>query len=130
MLFRSDQPPEMMYYAAMAMKELGDNKTANERFEALIDYGNQHGNDEIKIEYFAVSLPDFLIFDGDLNRKNKVHCLFMAALGYFGKGEMKKAAEYAQKGLALDQCHMGLTELLAALKEIGKSAGMDAELNR
>ncbi len=129
-MYYNDQPPEMMYYAAMAMKELGDNKTANERFEALIDYGNQHRNDEIKIEYFAVSLPDFLIFDGDLNRKNKVHCLFMAALGYFGKGEVKKAAEYAQKGLALDQCHMGLTELLAALKEIGEAAGMDAELNR
>ena len=116
-MYYNDQPPEMMYYAAMAIKELGDNKTAGERFDVFIDYAREHRNDEVKIEYFAVSLPDFLIFEADLNTKNKVHCMFMAALGYLGKGDVKKAAEFAKEGLALDKCHMGLSDLLKNLNQ-------------
>lgn len=112
-MYYNDQPPEMMYYAAMAIKAMGDEKTANERFDAFIDYADTHINDDIKIEYFAVSLPDFLIFDADLNKKNKVHCLFMASLGYLGKGNKEKSREYAQKGLELDKCHGGLNDILA-----------------
>ncbi len=112
-MYYNDQPPEMMYYAAMARKAMGDEKTANERFEAFIDYANTHMNDDIKIDYFAVSLPDFLIFDTDLNKKNKVHCCFMAALGHLGLGDSEKAKDFAEKGLELDRCHAGLREIFA-----------------
>lgn len=111
-MYYNDQPPEMMYYAAMAIKSLGDEKEAQKRFDAFIEYANKHMNDDIKIDYFAVSLPDFLIFDADLNKKNKVHCLFMAALGYLGKGDTEKAKEFALKGYGLDKCHMGINDIL------------------
>ena len=39
------------------------------------------------MDYFAVSLPDFLVFDDDLNGRNRIHCQYMAALGYLGLGE-------------------------------------------
>lgn len=112
-MYYNDQPPEMMYYAAKAIGKLGDSKTADERFDAFIEYANEHMNDDIKIDYFAVSLPDFLIFDADLNKKNKVHCLFMASLGYLGKGRKDKAKEYALKGLELDKCHMGFMDIVS-----------------
>ena len=111
-MYYNDQPPEMMYYAAMAIKTLGDSKTANERFDTFINYASAHMNDDIKIEYFAVSLPDFLIFEADLNKKNKVHCYFMASLGYLGNDNTEKAKEYALKGLELDKCHAGLRDIL------------------
>ncbi|MBQ2663776.1 MAG: hypothetical protein IJG16_06465, partial [Clostridia bacterium] len=69
-------------------------------------------DDDIKIEYFAVSLPDFLIYEADLNKKNKVHCLYMAALGCLGKGDTAKAKEYAEKGLELNKCHAGLMDIV------------------
>lgn len=116
-MYYNDQPPEMMYYQAMAVKALGHGVEARKRFETFIEYADTHMEDNIKIDYFAVSLPDFLIFDGDLNRKNKVHCCFMAALGYLGKGDRAKAAEYAAKGLMLDRCHQGL---IGILKKAGK----------
>ncbi len=111
-MYYNDQPPEMMYYAAMALKELGDIRTAEARFDALIEYAGNHWNDEIKIDYFAVSLPDFLIFDADLNKKNRVHCCFMGALGYLGKGDKAAAKEYAEKGLEMERCHAGLHEIV------------------
>ncbi|MGN0534597.1 MAG: hypothetical protein ACI4IR_01185, partial [Eubacterium sp.] len=62
-------------------------------------------NDNVKIDYFAVSLPDFLVFDEDLNRKNKIHCLFMKALGLLGKGEKEAAEEIFKKVFSLDNSH-------------------------
>ena len=111
-MYYNDQPPEMMYYAAKAIEELGDRDEAQNRFDTFIDYANIHMNDNIKIDYFAVSLPDFLIFDADLNKKNKVHCLFMKSLGYLGKGDKEKAKKYALKGLEIDKCHAGLKDIL------------------
>ncbi len=111
-MYYNDQPPEMMYYAAKAIEALGDEKEAQKRFSTFIDYANTHMNDEIKIEYFAVSLPDFLIYESDLNKKNTVHCLYMAALGCLGKGDTENAKEYAARGLELNQCHAGLMDIL------------------
>lgn len=111
-MYYNDQPPEMMYYAALAIKAGGNEAEAARRFQAFIDYAGCHMEDDIRIEYFAVSLPDFLIFDADLNKKNKVHCFFMAALGYLGRGEIEQAEKSARKGLELECCHAGLKEVL------------------
>ncbi|MBR0088408.1 MAG: DUF5107 domain-containing protein, partial [Clostridia bacterium] len=110
-MYYNDQPPEMTYYAAKATEALGNTAEAQKRFDAFIDYANAHMDDDIKIEYFAVSLPDFLIYEADLNKKNKVHCLYMAALGYLGKGDTARAKEYAEKGLELNKCHAGLMDI-------------------
>lgn len=111
-MYYNDQPPEMMYYSAMAIQALGNEQEAQKRFDMFIEYANKHIDDKISIDYFAVSLPDFLIFDADLNNKNKVHCLFMKSLGYLGKNNKIKAIEYAKKGLELDKCHLGLLNIL------------------
>ncbi|MCH5210841.1 MAG: DUF5107 domain-containing protein [Oscillospiraceae bacterium] len=111
-MYYNDQPPEMMYYAAKAIEALGDSAEALRRFDAFIDYANTHMDDNIKIEYFAVSLPDFLIYEADLDKKNNVHCLYMAALGFLGKGDIVKAKEFALKGLKLNQCHAGLMDIV------------------
>ncbi len=111
-MYYNDQPPEMMYYAALAKRALGEEEEASECFRALMEYGKDHMDDDIKIDYFAVSLPDFLIFNADLNKKNRVHCCFMAALGCIGMGDNEKAKEYKAMGLELDKCHGGLLGIL------------------
>lgn len=110
-MYYNDQPPQMMYYAALALKALGEDTEAQRRFGAFIKYADEHRNDNIKIEYFAVSLPDFLIFEGDLNRNNRVHCCLMAALGHLGRGETELAKQFASKGLEMNACHFDLKEI-------------------
>ena len=111
-MYYNDQPPQMMYYSAKAIEALGDKDEAKKRFNAFIEYANNHMNDEMKIDYFAVSLPDFLIFEGDLNKNNKVHCNLMAALGYLGIGDNDNAQKYAKQGLELNQCHAELRDIV------------------
>lgn len=65
--------------------------TYKTRFDALIDFGKKHFDETIKLDYFAVSLPDLLIWKNDLTYRNKIHCHYMLGLGYYGSGEITKA---------------------------------------
>lgn len=106
-MYYNDQPPEMIYYQGAALKKLGRWKEASSRFHKLLSYGETHIFDEMRIDYFAVSLPDLLIFDEDLNVKNRIHCMFMMALGYLGLGEEEKAKKYFGKVLEAECGHQG-----------------------
>ena len=109
--YYNDAPPEMYFFRAMAELHLGNEKKAAGMFNRLIDYGEQHLDDEIKIDYFAVSLPDFVVFDADLNAKNRAHCAYMAALGYYGRKDYEKARKYIGIGLEAQAAHQGLKDL-------------------
>jgi len=87
-MYYNDQPPETIFYQGLGWRELGEESRAEERFRALVDYAEKHIDKEVAVDYFAVSLPDFLVFDVDLNQRNREHCLFMAALGHDGLGDV------------------------------------------
>ncbi|QSH42070.1 DUF5107 domain-containing protein [Lentisphaerota bacterium ZTH] len=106
-MYYNDQPPEMIFYQGLALIKLGKTDEAHSRFNKLIDYGEKHIFDDCEIDYFAVSLPDFLVFDVDMNEKNKIHCRYMMALGHMGLGNTTKAAAELSEVLTLDSSHLG-----------------------
>ncbi len=106
-MFYYDQPADMILYQGLAWRKLGNEKKAVGCFHKLVDYGEQHIFDEVKIDYFAVSLPDLQLFDEDLNLKNKAHCNYLIALGSYGLGERQRAAESCAKTLEIDCVHIG-----------------------
>lgn len=106
-MYYNDQPPEMIFYQGLAWVQLNHPKEANRRFNKLIDFAERHLFDEVKIDYFAVSLPDFLVFEDDLNRRNQIHCLFMMGLGLLGLGKMAEAKERFEEALHLEPNHQG-----------------------
>ena len=109
--YYNDAPPEMFAYSALALEKLGMHVHAVRRFRKLINYYEEHLDDHCEIDYFAVSLPDFLVFDADLDRNNYVHCCYMGALGYLGLNEKEKAAKLIEAGLERSCSHQGLIEL-------------------
>lgn len=83
-MYYNDAKPEKIFYQGLAFLRLGRIGEANGRFYKLINYGKQHIFDDVVMDYFAVSLPDLQIWEGDLNLSNQIHCKFMLALGYYG----------------------------------------------
>lgn len=114
-VYYNDRPPEMFFYQALAFEKLGNVKKAKSMYNKLIDYAEEHMNDVCRPDYFAVSLPEFLIFDTDLEKKHRLHCIFMAALGHTGFGRTEKALRYVEAGLKLDNAHQGLNILKRTL---------------
>lgn len=64
-------------------------------------------NKKVKIDYFAVSLPDLLIWDDDLNRRNLINCHYLIGLGYLGLAKNKKAKKHLNIVLTFDTNHPG-----------------------
>lgn len=98
----NDQPADMILYQGLANLKLGKTAEEKSRFYRLIDYGKQHLEDEVKIEYFAVSLPEFLIFDEGYTLRNRAHCYYLMALGNIGLGNAAKAEEFLKEN---PRCH-------------------------
>lgn len=105
-MYYNDQPADMILYQGLAYLKLGKVKEAKSRFYRLINYGEQHLEDQVKIEYFAVSLPDFLIFDEDYTAKNRAHCYYLMALGNIGLGNKEKADGFLKEAIAIEPSHM------------------------
>lgn len=110
-LYYNDAKPDKIFYAGMAYRALGEDDKANAVFNRLVNYGRTHIHDKVTMDYFAVSLPDLLIWEDDLDVRNRVHCLFMMALGYAGLGDMKRYEKYFNEAFALDVNHQGLASI-------------------
>ena len=106
-VFYNDQQPDKIFYQGLAWLKLGDEYKANAIFENLVHFGSSHENDEVKIDYFAVSLPDLLIFEDDLSLRNKIHCLYIAGLGLLGLGHLNEARQAFSEALKFDSMHFG-----------------------
>ena len=106
-LYYNDQPADMALYQGLCRRKLGDDKGAKKRFNAMADFGEKHYFDEIKFDYFAVSLPDLQLWDDDLTRKNKAHCLYLIALGALAEGDRENAAAKLEEVLRIDPYHSG-----------------------
>lgn len=92
--------------------KLGRAGEAKSRFYRLIDYGERHLNDEMRIEYFAVALPDFLIFEDDLNLRNKAHCCYLMGLGYMGLKNLAKAKQFFREAIGFNGNHLNAARYL------------------
>ncbi|WP_215224610.1 DUF5107 domain-containing protein [Echinicola shivajiensis] len=107
-MYYNDQQPDKIFYQGLALLKLGDQSAAMKRFNKLVDYGETHIFDDIKIDYFAVSLPDLLIWDEVLNVRNHIHCNYLIGLGKFGRGEISAAQKAMKTALDLDVYHLGV----------------------
>ena len=107
-MYYNDAKPDKIFYQGLALLKLGREDEAHGRFYRLINYGKQHIFEHQTMDYFAVSLPDLLIWDDSLDTKNEIHCKYMLALGYYGMGEKEKAQKYLAEVKALDNNHQGM----------------------
>lgn len=107
-MYYNDAKPDKIFYQGLALLKLGRKGEANGRFYKLVNYGKNHLFDKVVMDYFAVSLPDLQIWEGDLDEANEVHCKYMLALGYYGLGDMKHAQRYLDEASELDANHLGI----------------------
>ena len=107
-MYYNDAKPDKIYYAGLAFRALGDEKKARAYFNRLVNYGKQHLYEKVVMDYFAVSLPDLQIWDGSLDEANRIHCLYMLALGYAGLGDKAHSDRYRDEAEKMNTNHQGI----------------------
>lgn len=106
-VFYNDPQPDKIFYQGLAWIKLQQKEKAYAIFNRFIRFGDQHLHDHIQIDYFAVSLPDLLVFEQAPDLKNRLHCLYMIGLGHLGLGDFATAEYYLNEVLKIDLCHPG-----------------------
>lgn len=104
-MYYYDQPADMILYQALASKKLNQMKRYHACLNKLQDYGERHLYDQVEDDFFAVSLPDFLIFEDDLTEKNKAHCYYLMGLSKLGAGKFAAAEENFEQCMEIDYNH-------------------------
>jgi tetratricopeptide (TPR) repeat protein len=108
-MYYNDQPPDMIFYQGLARRKLGRAADAEQIFRKLVEYGQTHLDEAVQMDYFAVSLPTFLVFDENLQQRHRAHCHYMLALGLAGLGQRDEAHQHFEAVLALQADHAGAT---------------------
>ena len=76
-MYYNDAPVEYKYYMALALNKLGRYSEAQEIKKSFTDYAKKNYGKKIIVDYFAVSLPDMLIWEQDLDESNNRFCDYL-----------------------------------------------------
>ncbi|MEN1785157.1 MAG: DUF5107 domain-containing protein [Bacteroidota bacterium] len=104
---------EMTYYKALSMRALGDLEAANLLLHKLLDFGKEMMETEAKIDYFATSLPNLLVFEVDIQLQQQAEGSFLIGLAHKGLQNTHKAQEAFRKTLKINAAHLGANMHLA-----------------
>jgi tetratricopeptide (TPR) repeat protein len=120
-IYYNDPQPDKILYQALAWIKLRKPEKAKSIFERFIDFGKTHIDDDVKIEYFAVSLPDMLVFERNVKEMNRAFCTYLTGLGYLGLNDQQKSKHFFNNVLEMDINHQGAAihlNMLDFLKEV------------
>lgn len=79
-MFYNDMPVDYIFHAALSHAALGEIGAAERIADSFADYAAANKGKHVKIDYFAVSLPDLLVWELDLDRRNDEMCDCLLAM--------------------------------------------------
>lgn len=107
----------LSYYRGLSLRELGSEDKARAVFEDLALFAEARLGETARIDYFATSLPNLLVFDEDLQaRRNAEHHLLIA-LAKHGLGDTAAAKAALEKSLAFTHADPHAADLADVLQE-------------
>jgi len=97
--FTTDQ-----FYVGLSYMKLNQPEIGKATFQNMIQRGESKLKEEPKFDYFAVSLPTFLIFEDDLSKSIEIQGRLFKGIGLFGVNEVEEGKKELERVVVLD-CH-------------------------
>ncbi|MCU0792935.1 MAG: DUF5107 domain-containing protein, partial [Opitutaceae bacterium] len=110
----------LSFYRGLALRELGLEAEATTLFRDLRAYAEARLREKARIDYFATSLPNLLVFEEDLQARSDAGNHLLAALAAYGLGENNAARESLARVMSFNRSHpeaCALASLLAAVAQ-------------
>jgi len=104
---------ETTYHSALSLRRLGEEAQANSLLEELLAFSRKLARQEARIDYFATSLPSMLLFQDDLQQRQKTRASFLSAQALLGLGQRKPAGALLRRILERDPSHALAFDLIA-----------------
>ncbi len=106
---------EMTFYRILALQRLGSNHIAGKLAASVLAYAKKLLATPAKIDYFATSLPDLLLFEADLQADQNTYAGFLQAQIYFAMGNRRRAIQILRHILRHNAHHGPAADLLAEI---------------
>jgi tetratricopeptide (TPR) repeat protein len=116
---------EMTFWSALACQCLGRKEEAASLLGNILEYAEQLERQTPKVDYFATSLPAMLLFEDDLEKRNRIEALFLRGQAFFGQGKSVEAVRSFKEVLELDRNHAGAADLLEQIGMLREIAGLE-----
>ena len=110
---------EMTYWSGCSLQSLGREEEAATLFTKLLQYSLDLEERPAKIDYFATSLPSLLLFEDDLQRRNRLRARLLRAAALQGMGHHPQARALAEEVLIADPTSAFAADLLQHAGELG-----------
>jgi tetratricopeptide (TPR) repeat protein len=106
----------LSWFRGQSLRELGQEAEASEVFAGMKDFATSGLQQRAKIDYFATSLPNLLVFDEDLQERRDAENHLMIALACHGLGEFKLANSHLARTLEFTNADFRAAELARILE--------------
>jgi len=100
------------YFQALAMMALDRRPEGCAVLLSLAEFAARQMKVEPRIDYFATSLPNLLLFDDDLGKRNRVESLLLSAMASHGLGDVETAIRQLEEVVSMDRNHLFAAEML------------------
>jgi len=109
-------------YQAMALCQLGREEDAAIVLSNVLQDVQRQEHVEPRIDYFATSLPNMLLFRDDLAKRRDVDCLLLKALAQVACGNTKRATELFRSVLEMDPSQFVASAELRLMPQVSRLA--------
>ena len=115
------------YFQALSLLALGERQVGLDVLSSLAKSAAAQMEVVPKIDYFATSLPNLLLFEDDLNKRNRVEGLLLGALASHGLGHVERAIRQMEEVVAMDPNHLLAAEMLDWIKRENEATQQSLE---
>jgi tetratricopeptide (TPR) repeat protein len=122
------EPGIYSFFEALALRRLGNENAAQDVLSNLARFAEEKQNAPAKIDYFATSLPNLLLFDDDLEERKQIEALLLGALAAHGLGNRNKAMGELRQVIGRDPNHLFAISVLEWIEEESKLADVEPEV--
>jgi tetratricopeptide (TPR) repeat protein len=107
---------ELTFYNALVLTRLGRGEEAGDLLHGLVKFAAQLRSEAPKLDYFATSLPQMLLFEDDARKRNETRADFLEAQAHVGLGDNAAGRALLDRVLATDPNHPHAADLLGELE--------------
>jgi tetratricopeptide (TPR) repeat protein len=115
------------YFQSLSLLALGNHDEGQAILSRLAEFAARQMVAEPKIDYFATSLPDLLLFDDDLRERNRIESLLLSGLVSHGRGDVRNAVSQLGQVVAADPNHIFAAGMLEWIKLSSNEAHESSE---
>jgi tetratricopeptide (TPR) repeat protein len=106
---------EQTYWSAQSLRRLGREQDARNLFRRIHEFGAALERQPATIDYFATSLPAMLLFEEDLELRQRIAGRFLRAQALLGLSEASGGRDLLFEIQELDPSHTGVIDMLGHL---------------